>query len=71
MSDAPVMAIVETAGRRFAFAAAAVHRILEPPPVASVPFAPDAVEGLVAVDGAILPLVDMEAWLERRTAGTV
>lgn len=58
--------LVEVDGRRFAVAAAHVHRILEPLPVVGVPFAPAAVEGLIAVDGGILPLIDLGAWLAGR-----
>lgn len=60
--------LFEVDGRVCAAAARCVHRIVEPPPVAAIPFAPAAVEGLVAIGGSILPLVDFGAWLDGRAA---
>ena len=58
--------LFEVEGRLCAVDASRVHSIGELPPVSSVPFAPMAVEGLVAVGGAIMPLLDFAAWLDGR-----
>lgn len=63
--------LFELDGRLYAIAVDRVHAIVEPPPVSAVPFAPMAVEGLVAVGGAILPLLDLAAWLDGRPAAPV
>ena len=58
----------EVEGRLCAVEANRVHSVGELPPVSSVPFAPMAVEGLVAVGGTIMPLLDFAAWLDGREA---
>jgi chemotaxis signal transduction protein len=56
----------EVEGRLCAVDARRVHSVGELPPVSAVPFAPMAVEGLVAVGGTIMPLLDFAAWLDGR-----
>lgn len=56
----------EVEGRLCAVDASRVHSVGELPPISSVPFAPMAVEGLVAVGGTIMPLLDFAAWLDGR-----
>ncbi len=58
----------EVEGRLCAIEASRVHSVGDLPPVSSVPFAPMAVEGLVAVGGTIMPLLDFAAWLDGRPA---
>jgi len=60
--------VFEVEGRLCAVEASRVHSVGELPPVSSVPFAPAAVEGLVAVGGAIMPLLDFGAWLDGRAS---
>jgi len=55
--------LFELGGRLHALAAACVHGVVAPPAVVACPFAPPAVEGLVALGGRIMPLVDLEALL--------
>jgi chemotaxis signal transduction protein len=64
MTGASVLFEVE--GRVCAVDASRVHGVGELPPVSAVPFAPMAVEGLVAVGSAIMPLLDIAAWLDGR-----
>ncbi|MBI1779277.1 MAG: chemotaxis protein CheW [Proteobacteria bacterium] len=54
--------LFEVGGRIYAVASERVHGIVEPPVVAAVPFAPAHVEGVVAIGGTILPLVDLASW---------
>ncbi len=56
----------EVEGRLCAVDASRLHSVGELPPVSSVPFAPMAVEGLVAVGGTIMPLLDFAARLDGR-----
>jgi chemotaxis signal transduction protein len=58
--------LFEVDGRYCAVDARRVHSVVDLPPVSSVPFAPVAVEGLVSVGGAIMPLLDFAAWLDGR-----
>lgn len=58
--------LFEVEGRLCAVDASRVHSVGELPPVSLVPFAPTAVEGLVSVGGAIMPLLDFAAWLDGR-----
>lgn len=58
--------LFEVEGRLCAVDASRVHSVGELPPVSLVPFAPMAVEGLVSVGGAIMPLLDFAAWLDGR-----
>jgi purine-binding chemotaxis protein CheW len=43
----------------FALKVEAVHEVLDPPPVTTVPNAPDFAPGLVNVRGNIMPLIDL------------
>jgi len=56
----------EVEGRLCAVEASRVHSVGELPSISAVPFAPMAVEGLVAVGGTIMPLLDFAAWLDGR-----
>lgn len=58
----------EVEGRLCAVEASRVHSVGDLPQVSAVPFAPMAVEGLVAVGGTIMPLLDFGAWLDGRPA---
>jgi chemotaxis signal transduction protein len=60
--------LFELGGRLFSVAAARVHGVVEPPIPAACPFAPAAVEGLVALGGRIMPVVDLEALLAGQAA---
>lgn len=53
----------EVSGQSFALHADVVRQVVAPPPVTPLPFAPDYLEGLVCINDAVLPLVQLAAVL--------
>jgi purine-binding chemotaxis protein CheW len=49
----------EVGGDRFALPLTSVHTVLRPGPVTPVPFTPPTVLGVIALRGAIVPLLDL------------
>ena len=54
------LVIFELAGEHFGIDIAAVEGIIKMPAISKIPQAPDYIEGITNLRGAILPVVDLE-----------
>lgn len=51
--------VAELDGELVGLAASTVLGVINPPPVTSIPFAPDFVDGLIGTGGEVVPLIDL------------